>query len=205
MGREVSARGGTRVGASEDELRRSWFRREILPLEPGLRAFALQFRRGADIDDLVQETFARAITYEAWRGVESPGAFARRILRNLVLDGMRREKVVAIEAVADLDRLAAADEEPGPESVLIGRDNLKRLQAVVAELPTQQRRVFTLRKIYEMPTTQIAAELGLSVSTVETHLAKALRACSERMAREAAPSGQTGRAWVRLLNRDRPW
>ena len=191
------------MSSIEDEHRRRWFRREILPLEPRLRAYAGQFRRGAEVDDLVQETFARAIGYQAWRGVDNPLAFARRILRNIVLDVMRRDKVVAIDAVADLDRHGGADEAPGPEAVVLGRDSLRRLQAIVAALPTQQRRVFTLRKVYEMSTAQIAARLGLSVSTVETHLAKALRACSERLAEDAPPAKETASPWSRMLKGDR--
>lgn len=47
--------------ARHDE-RRAWFRREILPLEPHLRAYARRFcRRGeAEVEDLVHEVFARA-------------------------------------------------------------------------------------------------------------------------------------------------
>jgi RNA polymerase sigma-70 factor (ECF subfamily) len=193
------------MSGNEDEQRRRWFRREILPLEPRLRAYAAQFRRGAEIDDLVQETYARAISYEAWQGVDNPSAFARRILKNIVLDAVRRDKVVAIDTVADLDRFAGADDAPGPEATAIGRDSLRRLQALVAGLPTQQRRVFTLRKIYEMPTSQIAARLGLSVSTVETHLAKALRACSERLARDIEATKDVQSPWQRLLKGDRRW
>lgn len=193
------------MNGTDDEQRRRWFRGEILPLEPRLRAYAAQFRRGSEIDDLVQETFARAISYQAWRGVDNPAAFARRILRNIVLDAVRRDKVVAIEAVADLDRVAGADDAPGPEASAIGRDSLRRLQALVAGLPTQQRRVFTLRKVYEMPTSEIAARLGLSVSTVETHLAKALRACSERLAQDIQPPKDVQSPWSRLLKGDRRW
>jgi DNA-directed RNA polymerase specialized sigma24 family protein len=56
-----------------------------------------------------------------------------------------------------------------------------------------------------MPTSEIAARLGLSVSTVETHLAKALRACSERLAQDSEPPKDVKSPWSRLLEGDRRW
>jgi RNA polymerase sigma-70 factor (ECF subfamily) len=168
--------------SAEDDERRLWFRREILPLEGRLLAYAARFARVAEAEDLVQETFARAIGCPTWRGVRNPAAFATGILRNLAIDDVRRRKVVPIESVADLERLGRPDMAPGPESAAIWRDDLRCLQALVEALPTQQRRVFTLRKVYGLSTREIAEKLGLSVSTVETHLAKGLQACSTALA-----------------------
>ena len=191
------------MNSTEDDQRRRWFREQILPLEPRLRSYAAQFRRGAEIDDLVQETFARAIACQTWRGVDNPASFARRILKNIVLDAIRRTKVVSIEAVADLDRVGGADDAPGPEAISLARDDLRRLKAVVERLPTQQRRVFTLRKIYEMSTAEIAARLGLSGSTIETQLAKALRTCAQELARDGRRHEDVGSSWTTLRKPDR--
>ena len=169
----------------QDEDRRAWFRLEILPLEADLLTYARRFCRDGENDpeDLVHDTFARAIAYAAWREVRNPGAFAARILRNVALDALRRRKVLTITAVADFERLALVDEAPTQEQATVDRDELRQLREAMAELPVQCRRVFTLRKVYDLSPGEIAEKLGLSVSTVEKHLVKGLRYCSDRLGR----------------------
>lgn len=173
------------MSEDDDQSRRRWFREEVLPLEPELRAYARRFvvPGEADVEDLVHEVFVRAIATQNWREVQHPRVFAMRILRNLAYDALRRRKIVAIDTVADLEALGIIDGQPGPEAALASREELKELQALVEGLPTMCRRVFTLRKVYDLSPAEIAEQLGISVSTVEKHLAKGLRICAEKLAR----------------------
>ena len=185
---------------AHDDERRAWFRREILPLEPQLLAYARKFCRDgqAEPEDLVHDAFARAIAYKAWREVLNPGAFAARIVRNVALDALRRRKILTITAVADFEQLSLVDEIPTQEDVAIGRDELRQLRDAIQELPPQCRSVFTLRKVYNLSPRQIAEKLGLSVSTVEKHLVKGLRYCSDRLGRGDGRTSKVdeGRSWV---------
>jgi RNA polymerase sigma-70 factor (ECF subfamily) len=133
------------------------------------------------VDDLVHDTLIRAITTHNWREVGRPWAFLRSIARNLLIDSLRRQKVVTIELTGEWDSNAFADETPGPEAELLARDELKRLAEAIAALPPQQRKVFTMRKVQGLNIPTIADRLGLSVSTVEKHLVRALRACADRL------------------------
>lgn len=185
---------------TEQEQRRAWFRREILPLEGELRGYIRRLTRdAATAEDLLHDTFARIIAADSWREIDSPAGFAIRTARNVVYDALRRQKVVAIEFVADVGAFGLADDAADPEQTLVARDELKRLRAIVEALPTQQRRVFTLRKVYALPPAEIAERLGLSVSTVEKHLVKAVRACAEALAREdETPTARPKRSlWTR--------
>ncbi|WP_304277548.1 RNA polymerase sigma factor [Caulobacter segnis] len=192
--------------AQDDEDRRAWFRREILPLEPDLLAYARRFCRDgqADPEDLVHETFARAIACKTWREISNPAAFATRVLRNCALDALRRRKVLTITAVADFERIELIDETPSAQSVIESRDELRALAEAIAELPTQCRRVFTLRKVYSLSPDEIADRLGLSVSTVEKHLVKGLRYCSEKLGRRNQRKSRVdeGRSWSGIRDHD---
>lgn len=171
--------------ATEEEVeRRAWFRLQILPLEPSLRLYLRRIApRDLDVDDLVHDTLVRAMSASTWRQVASPAAFVRAIGRNLIYDLLRRRSVVPLDYVAELDALDVRDEAADAETVLAGREELRELARLVSALPPQCQKVFTLRKIYDLSPRAIAERLGLSVSTVEKHLVKALRLCSEGLAR----------------------
>jgi RNA polymerase sigma-70 factor (ECF subfamily) len=173
---------------TEADAKRRWFRTSVLPHEPQLRDYVRRIGRGRiDAEDLAQDVLVRLFSNPNWRGVQQPAAFMRAMARNLVIDGLRREKVVAIEFQGDLEGSVFVDDAPTPEDVLAGREELRRLAAAVADLPPQQRRVFTMRKVYGLSLGAIAEQLGLSVSTVEKHLVRGLRSCSERLARDLEP------------------
>jgi RNA polymerase sigma factor (sigma-70 family) len=96
------------------------------------------------------------------------------------LDGDR------IETGGDLERFRLVDDQPDPESCAVYRDELRSLHALIESMPTQMRRVFTLRKVYGLSQNDIAVQLGLTVSTVEKHVVRGLRFCSERMDRSSS-------------------
>jgi len=175
---------GSSEAVCENQARRAWFRREILPLEPRLRAYLRRIApKDVDVDDLTHDILVRLISTPGWRQVTAPSAFVRTTARNLVFDLLRRRRVVPIDFVADLEAVEFLDPGCDAETALIGRDELRLLSKLVDELPPQCRRVFTLRKIHGLSPGEIAERLGLSVSTVEKHLVKALRICSEGLAR----------------------
>ena len=159
-----------------------WFKTVILPHEPALRG---RLRRilpsSLELDDMVAEVMTRAYATENWENVTTGRAYLFTIARNLVIDNARRNKVVSFETIADLELLQG---DSNVETQLHAREALRQVEAIVEALPPQCRRVFILRRIHERSMLEIAAEMSLSVSTVEKHLAKAIaivmRAWSER-------------------------
>lgn len=164
--------------------RRAWFRAKILPLEPVLRSYVRRILPDdVDVDDIVHDAFVKIITLQNWREVETPAAFVKTVARNLVHDLFRHRSVIPIYNVADLEATHTVDELANPELTNSGRDELRLLAELVERLPPQCQKVFTLRKVNGLSNAAIAKQLGLSVSTIEKHLVKALRLCSEGLAR----------------------
>lgn len=159
-----------------------WFKTVILPQEAALRGRLRRILPSThELDDMVAEVMARAYATENWENVTTGRAYLFTIARNLVIDTARRNKVVSFETIADLELLQG---DNNVEAQLHAREALRQIETIVDSLPTQCRRVFILRRIHERSMLEIAAEMSLSVSTVEKHLAKAIaivmRAWAER-------------------------
>jgi len=170
---------GAPVSASELE---AWFLREIFPLESILMHFLQQnWRNKAEIEDLRQDVYMRV--YEAARKEypAQPKAFLLKTARNLLINRVKREHIVPIEAMADLDALGAAIDVPGPERSVAARDLLRRLQGALDRLPPRCREVVVLRRIEGLSRPEIAARMGISQDTVSEHLANGIAALAETL------------------------
>ena len=80
---------------------------------------------------------------------------------------------------------------PDARAILIGRQEREALEAAIAGLPTGCREVLILRTMEELSHQEIAEQLGLSRSTVEKHLARALRLLREALAEKPPGTGPT--------------
>jgi RNA polymerase sigma factor (sigma-70 family) len=152
-----------------------WFIEEVLPHERYLLATALRFSGNPDdARDLVQEVFARMMSTEGWRAITNPQAFMVRTLRNLAIERLRRSKIVDFQQFADADHLDVPDESPDPQRIAEGREAMSHFGWALDQLPERCRTVFVRRRIEEQSPREIAADLGVSLSTLEKRLARAI-------------------------------
>ncbi len=158
----------------------------MLPNEPALRRWLARLAPDVDPDDVVQETYAKIA--RDFASVQSGRAYMFTVARNVVVESLRRKRIVRIVAIADLDALPVSDPADVQEQGLIGREELALLQAAIADLPEKRRQVLMLRKIDGLSQREVAQRLGLSESTVEKHVAAGIRGCAAWFAR-LRPSG----------------
>lgn len=177
-----------------DELplgRAEWLAQHVLPHEPALRAWLS--RRAvphADVDDIVQESYAVLAGLPGVAHIGSPRAYVFRTAWSLILRQVRRSQVVSIHTVEDLGALDLEADEPGLERQLSGRQELRRLAAAIDSLPPRCREVFMLRKVEGLSQREVARHSGLSESTVEKHVGKAVRLLGEWLAAERNMDGR---------------
>lgn len=177
-----------------DEFER-WFRREAAPYEGAIQArLSRLLPSPADVQDVLWSAYERLLVSGAWRGAERPAELIFRIARNLAIDQLRRSKVVAFESASD-SYFEAAAETPGPEERLDDRRAVEILDLAVKALPPQCRRIFVMRRIWGLSPQAIAEQTGLSVSTIEKHVAKGLKLCADRLA-QAGLERTTPTAWL---------
>lgn len=149
-----------------------------------------------DVEDILQEAFVRS--YEAGQrsDIRDARAFLMRTATNLALNHIARREHQTTGPLEDLaaDEMPAAMEVPLEAQIDSDRQFLAFCRAV-GGLPEQCRRAFIMRKIYGMSQQEIAAELCISESTVEKHIAKGLLLCRERLGGmpDALPRRQANR------------
>jgi RNA polymerase sigma-70 factor (ECF subfamily) len=139
-----------------------------------IQRFLQKSGHGSDVaEDLTQEVFLRILGAETRQQADNPRAYLHRAARNLAVDRHRREKIVAIDAISEERYLELADEAPGPESIVSDRQQLVILQQKLASLPPQMRRAFELYRLNDLTISEVAQDLGLSVTRTWTLIRQA--------------------------------
>ena len=136
-------------------------------------------RRPADAEDLMQQTFLRAIEalprYEE-RGLPF-GAWLFRIARNVVIDHERTRR-----AALDLDELVHAGAEPATEDGMGGLADRAALLGAIARLTPDQREVLAYRFFADLSARETGRLMGRGEATVRGLQARALAALRRELA-----------------------
>ncbi|WP_343610865.1 RNA polymerase sigma factor [Novosphingobium sp.] len=170
-----------------------WFVEEVLPCEGRLLAAAQRMCRDTeDARDLVQDVLARMLTIEGWSAIASPQSYMLRIMRNMAIERIRRARIVDFRQLSETDHLDLADDAPDQQRIAEDREALAHFQHALAALPERCREVFVRRRLEEQAPRAIAEELGVSLSTLEKRLARALHLLTSAMAprRHGEPPAQ---------------
>ncbi|MGK6355741.1 RNA polymerase sigma factor [Sphingomonas sp. DT-207] len=157
----------------------------LIPLFTELRQALSRFlqSRGASADeaeDILQDVYIKLLD-ERSGPVAQPRAYLYKMANNHFLlhrrtagrRERREEKWVSAHGGS-----GEVDDQPSIETTLIAREQLAILQRLLDGLPERTRIIFRRFRIDGEPQRMIASELGISVSAVEKHLARAYEAIS---------------------------
>jgi RNA polymerase sigma factor (sigma-70 family) len=184
----------------------AWVGTHVMPHESAVRAWLRRSHVSADdIDDLIQEAYCKLAGLETIDHVVSADGYFFQIVRNLLLEQMRRSRVVQFETVAEMDGLAAASDAPSPERATGARRELEKVRKLIDALPERCRSIFVLRKIEGVSQREIAERLGVNESTVENDGVKGMRLIMQALREDEARFGaseNTGKSRARTRRRD---
>lgn len=137
-------------------------------------------RDRSEAEDLTQQVFLRLMNAVHRGDIENTEAFLFTIASNLVRDHHRRRLRHSADTTVsvDADLVGALSkeivEDRSPERVLIGEETVAATLRSLAELGERTRDIFILFRLENMKQRDIAALYGISQSTVEKHVAKAV-------------------------------
>jgi len=129
--------------------------------------------------DMVQDVFVRILTAdnaaERLRAVREPKGYLATIARRLMIDHVRRARLERAWLQTLAEQPQALDISEEERAVLL--ETLCELDAMLGGLGPDVRRAFLLSQLEGMPYKDIAEQLGISLSSVNRYMAKALHHC----------------------------
>jgi len=133
-------------------------------------------------EDVAQD--ALHATWQAWDrdgGLQHPGAWARQVVANRVVDRMRR-------AGRERQALGLVGERAEPTEDLPTTDH--EFWAAVRTLPERQAQAIALHYLEDRPVAEIAVILGCAPATVKVHLHRGRRALADALAPTTEEEGR---------------
>jgi RNA polymerase sigma factor (sigma-70 family) len=160
------------MGQSLDD----WFKHEILVHEAALVRYLLRtWSNRHEIHDLRQDTYVRVFEAAARSRPRLPRAFLFATARHLMTDRIRRQRIVSIDAVGDLDGLNIMVDDISPERRTSAQEDLRRLAQAFDLLPPKCREAVWMRRVDDIPQKEVALWLGITQKTVEKHVTKGMK------------------------------
>jgi len=136
-----------------------------------------------EAEDLAQDVLLRALKHAIWQSPDQAKGYIFRAAVNRWRDRQRMALTHGVTVEWDEATTLELNEEITPEHVLIIEQELNRVAVALRELNERTRHVFVLIRLEQMKYAEAAEMLGISVSTVEKELVKALAhlaRCAER-------------------------
>ena len=144
-----------------------------------MRFLTARTGNAGDAEDIVQDVWLR-IQGADIGPVANGRAYLYRVAQNLVLDRVRERRRRAerendwADTQADMRGGEPADFRPDAMAQIIEREDAAALAAAITELPEGAGRAFRLHKLDGLSHAEVAAQLGISRSGVEKHIAVAM-------------------------------
>lgn len=152
---------------------------------PLVRYLSKKVRNNEDANDLAQEAFLRMHKFQQSRQVNNARAFLYKTANNLVVDQMRRARVHDKYLSYEM-RPEQSDEEndkcsPSAERTVLAERELDQIYTIVDHMPEKVRRAFLMHRAKDLSYSEIADDMGVSISMVEKYIIQALKILRKEM------------------------
>ncbi|MBN2291868.1 MAG: sigma-70 family RNA polymerase sigma factor [Pirellulales bacterium] len=127
----------------------------------------------ADAWDCIQETFLEAVKVDRREPVRNWPALLRRLATVRALDFVRARSRRRGQNGAEAELAQTIGREPSPSSNAEASELAGRLRTAVGQLPRRQAQVFCLTYFEQMPSTEVAEQLGISPTAARMLLSRA--------------------------------
>jgi RNA polymerase sigma-70 factor (ECF subfamily) len=149
------------------------------------RFLSARLRDEALAEDMVQDVWVKISKMELATTIENPVGFLFTMAGRLALDHIRQRKRREVrdenwtrQSTHKIGEFAVSQDDNG-ETRLLRAEQIMRVRNAIAALPPKAGQAFELHRMQGKSHKQVAAQLGISVSTVEKHIIRAMRQLTE--------------------------
>ncbi|RHW41518.1 RNA polymerase sigma factor [Neobacillus notoginsengisoli] len=138
--------------------------------------FLIYYTGKRDVEDLVQETFIKALKgLERFNYNSSPKTWLFTIARNLAIDDARKKKNRIWDKITRFEQQPEGVDSETPETIFEANEQAEELLAAIQKLKQNYREVVILRGIKELSVAETAAVLNWTEDMVRTNYHRALK------------------------------
>jgi len=135
----------------------------------------------AEAEDVTQEVFAAVFScLDRFEGKSDLVVWIYGITRNILNNRLRRRAGVRMVAIDDIP-VELTPVDIGPEREAVAREDLRRVEAVIGELPRDQRKILELRHAKRLAIRKIAEMMDRSEDAVKSSLYRTRQTLASRL------------------------
>ena len=156
---------------------------------PRIYSRLLKLVKSEDLaEDLLQQTFINLWNHRHTLDTQkSLRGYLFTIAGNLTLNTWRKAR--RDKALMEKLQAAATELHSQTEEWLQKKENAIQIRRAIDALPPQRKKIFKLCKLEEKSYAEVGKMLGISVSTINDHIVKAVRSIKEQLLQEGNLSG----------------
>jgi RNA polymerase sigma-70 factor (ECF subfamily) len=169
-----------------------WLANNVLPHEPLIRArLARVYVADLDMDDVIQEMYARILSTPALESIRYPRQYAIQTAKGIIIDHLRRSRVVSIISAESIEQLDIALPETTAEERLEFQGEIQELANALAHVPTTYRETLILRRVEGLSQKETARRLGITEKMAEYYLARSVMVLTKVFGRGGKPKARS--------------
>ena len=132
----------------------------------------------ADVDDILQESLARALAADERCPLKFPKSYLFIVSRNIVFEQQERR---SREVQWEIDEAILESKSAPTDEELHYRQMMVAFWDALGTLPKAHQRAILLRRIYGLSQKDVARKMGVSLSSVEKYFAQGIKRCQDIM------------------------
>ncbi|MGH1471787.1 MAG: RNA polymerase sigma factor [Cellvibrionaceae bacterium] len=145
-----------------------------------IRFLTRRLKSVEEAEDIAHAALLRIEKLDDGVSLNNPKAYLFQIASNLAIDSIRRKEVLNRYIQRESSRIEATNRSKdnlSPERIIAAKQQLSQINLTLAKLPVKPRQAFLLHRQKGLSYSEIAEEMGVSVSSVEKYILQALQQC----------------------------